>query len=121
MAKKRKYSPEQRAAVLSALLEGQALSHVAKEYKMPYSTVRRWRENQKAGRYADQDKVGDLLLQYLQTNLETLRKQAEFFCDRDWLEKQSASEVAVLHGVMSDKAIRILEAYGAHEDNNASD
>ena len=111
-----KYKPEQKAAVLSALLEGQALSKVAKDYKIPYSTVRHWREDQAAGKFADKAAVGDLLLEYLATNLETLRKQADFFGDRDWLRKQDASELAVLHGVMSDKAIRILEAYGRHEE-----
>ncbi len=34
----------------------------------------------------------------------------EFFRDEDWLYKQDASELTVLHGVVSDKTIRLLEA-----------
>ena len=105
------HSPEKQAAVIAALLEGQSVSAVAKEYKIPRSTVSRWKSD-KIGEQLQRPDVSDLLLEYLTTNLATLKKQAVFFANIEWLEKQSASELAVLHGVMSDKTMRILEAYG---------
>lgn len=58
------------------------------------------------------DEIGGLLIEYLHANLSTLRSQQTVFSDPVWLEKQEAGELAVLHGVMTDKAIRLLEALG---------
>jgi transposase-like protein len=115
---RRNYSEETKAAAMAALLTGQSISEVAKEYEIPVGTVKGWRS--KAG--SDQPvptqkkaKVGDLLVEYLETSLATLRVQSQKFGDADWIEKQPASEMAVLHGVMADKTIRILEALGNSE------
>ena len=62
--------------------------------------------------------IGDLLLSYLRANLAALEAQAEQFADKAWLKGQDASELAVLHGVMTDKAIRLMEAFGRSDDNN---
>ncbi len=56
--------------------------------------------------------IGELLVKYLETNLRTLAAQSAVFADEEWLKKQSASEVAVLHGVIIDKTVRLLEALG---------
>ena len=103
------HDPETRAAAMAALLEGQAVSAVAKEYKLPPSTVSRWKAKarEEAGR---SDDVGELLLDYLTENLRTLRAQAQAFRDPEWLRAQEADAAAVLHGVLTDKAVRLLEA-----------
>jgi len=109
-----KYTDETKAAVLAALLAGQSINSVAKEYKIPKGTVSAWK-NRGVAKKATQKKVDDigaLLISYLQTNLKTLQKQAEFFSDEAWLRKQTASDAAVLHGVMTDKSVRLLEALG---------
>ena len=62
------------------------------------------------------EQIGDLLLEYLSTALETLQTQAEFFSDEAWLAKQNAADVAVLHGVITDKAVRLLEALSAGQE-----
>lgn len=108
------HDPEVRAAVMAALLQGQAVTAVAEEYKVPTSTVSRWKEAKRrareaVGKDADPD-VGGLLLEYLRENLETLRAQARAFRDLEWLRGQEAADVAVLHGVLTDKAVRLLEA-----------
>lgn len=56
--------------------------------------------------------IGDLLVQYLETNLRTLKAQSEVFADPEWLKEQSASEATMLHGVITDKTVRLLEAMG---------
>jgi transposase-like protein len=118
----REYKDETRAAVMAALLAGQSVSSIAREYDIPKTTVSRWKNGgvpisgtQKT------EHIGELLVKYLQTNLEALSAQAEQFKDRDWLKKQTASDAAVLHGVMTDKAIRLLEALSKSSEHVTSD
>lgn len=111
----RSYSDEKKAAVLAALLEGQAVSHVADQYDIPRSTVSTWKRRDLGNvgeTVASQKKeeLGDLLVEYLRESLKALRAQVAHFGDPAWLAKQSADELAVLHGVQTDKAIRLLEA-----------
>lgn len=106
-----RHTDEIKAQVIAALLDGQSIRQVAQQYSIPKTTVQNWKKEAQNPKYGTQKKeVSELLLDYLKANLEALRAQAEVFKDRAWLEKQSASEVAVLHGVMTDKAIRLLEA-----------
>ena len=111
---------------MAALLAGQSVSSVAREYDIPKGTVSGWKK--KAAPYfsavpeqntTQKDEIGDLILQYLKETLRTLNKQAEFARTVEWLEKQPASELAVLHGVQMDKAIRLLEALSAADDHTA--
>lgn len=103
------HEPEVRAAVQAALLAGQGTAEVAREYQLPESTVSRWRKE--ARRAAGKtDDIGVLLLGYLRENLVTLRAQVEAFRDPEWLREQDASEAGVLHGILTDKAVRLLEA-----------
>jgi hypothetical protein len=108
----RQYSDETKAAVMAALLAGQSISYVAKEYDIPAGTVKSWRARSMVAPVATEKKaeIGDLVLRYLHANLTALEAQAIVFSDPDWLEKQEADQAAVLHGVMTDKAIRLLEA-----------
>jgi len=103
------HSPETKAAAMAALLQGQAVVKVAEEYRLPESTVSRWKKDarEEAGR---SDDVGELLLDYLTENLRTLRAQVVTFRDPNWLKAQDADAAAVLHGVLTDKAVRLLEA-----------
>jgi transposase-like protein len=119
------YNEETKGAVMAALLAGQSVSSVAKEYDIPKGTVSGWRKRArtfvKGGRATPDPKkgerVGDLLLEYLEANLTTLKQQVIAFGDADWLRKQTASDAAVLHGVMTDKAVRLLEAFGDNDSN----
>lgn len=107
------YSEETKAAVMAALLSGQSVNQVAKEYDIPKGTVSGWkRKSTEVAEVTTQKKerIGELLVSYLSTSLETLEAQARMFKNEDWLKKQNAADVAVLHGVVTDKAIRLLEA-----------
>jgi len=120
-----KYSEETKAAVMAALLTGQSISSVAKSYQIPKGTVSSWM-NRKAKPLANNvtqktERIGELLIGYLQSNLEALSAQAEQFKDQEWLRKQTASDAAVLHGVMTDKAIRLLEALSKSSEHVTSD
>lgn len=113
-----KYSDETRAAVLASLLAGQSIGQVSREYNIPKGTVSAWKSRRGRESATQKREIGELLLIYLRTNLEALTAQAEAFKDSTWLRGQSASDVAVLHGVMTDKAIRLLEAFGNAQDGD---
>ena len=117
------YEPQLKAQVMAALLTGQSVSSVAREYSVPRTTVINWRD-QAGPTVLDncptaKKEIGDLLLIYLRTAIVTLTVQQRVFADEDWLKKQPASELAVLHGVTADKAIRLLEALGGDDEPDA--
>ena len=112
-----KYSAETKAAVLAALLAGQATETIARDYKLPEGTVKGWKSKAMKGEKpvdttpAQKADMGELLLEYLREGLATLKfQQTTLFRDPDWLKGQAASEMAVLHGVIADKCVRLLEA-----------
>lgn len=117
------YNDDTKAAVMAALLAGQSITAVAKEYKVPKGTVGRWRADAaeiiETERTQKSTPIDVLLYEYLQANLAALKKQTDVFSDEEWLKKQDASSVAVLHGVLADKAIRLLEA--AHAAGESED
>ncbi len=120
MLAKRQYDPETKAAVMAALLTGQSVGALAAEYQIPAATIRSWKARGSGIAGVDQEKkieIGDLLMAYLRANLAALEAQAEVFADPVWLKKQPASEAAVLHGVMADKAVRLLEAFGRNDSD----
>lgn len=118
------YSDELKAQVMAALLAGQSLNKVAGEYKLPKSTVQGWRKQADAIRStggATSESIDAKLLEYLGKSITALCIQAEHFGDKGWLTKQSAEQLAVLHGVQTDKIIRLLEAFerGASGNSNS--
>lgn len=115
MARGQPHSAETKAAAVSALLAGQSVSAVAATYRLSRNTVKAWRHalDLDASPPVDQEKraeLGDLIADYLREVLTTLSVQARAFRETAWLRDQSASEAAVLHGVLTDKAVRILSA-----------
>ena len=108
---------EVKGQVMAALLAGQAISEVAGQYNLPDSTVRQWSkdlgEEYAKVRAKKEGEFDELVGGYLKEVLVTLSIQARIFRDESWLKRQDASEAAVLHGVLTDKAIRLLEAAAA--------
>ena len=112
MSRKR-YDDSTKAAVMAAVLAGQAVNEIAKDYNIPASTIRGWKYGTKLDGAVDQEQryeIGDMLLSYLREILNALRLQAIQFGKATWLNSQNAADLAVLHGVAADKAIRIIEA-----------
>ncbi|MBX3012351.1 MAG: transposase [Caldilineaceae bacterium] len=116
---RRSYDEATKAAAMAALLAGQRIGEVAAAYNIPASTLRSWKAQVdlsaslgQAGQY----EIGDLLLAYLRKILATLAIQAEHFGDKTWLITQDADSLAVLHGVATDKAIRLIEALTRGEE-----
>lgn len=121
----REYSEETKAAVMAALLAGQSVSAVARQYNIPKGTVSAWNQRhvaplqagvatvatQKSKSAGDAGAlVGSLLLELVTAELRGLIAQAQHTADKEWLNQQEASQLAVLHGVAHDKIFRLLEA-----------
>lgn len=108
------YSAADKAAALAEVAAGRPASDVARDYGIPEGTLRAWRHREEplnpALAIAKREQVGELLLGYLEANLAGLRAQVKVFADPAWLALQNAHDAAILHGVMTDKAIRLLEA-----------
>lgn len=120
------YSDHIKAQALAALLAGQSFSEVARQFRIPIGTLKSWKSRH--GDAADavdattkKERIGALLLDYLVTTLETLKTQQRVFADETWLKQQSAGELAVLHGVSVDKAVRLLEGLADSDETAASD
>lgn len=121
MSRGQAHSAEMRAQVLAALLAGQSINQVARDFKLGPATVSTWRNESGLGsnafrieRVAEND-LGGLVLGYLRASLKTAQVQVELFGDekflREWLKNQPASEAALLYGGIVDKALRLLEAF----------
>ena len=109
------HSEEVKAVALAALLEGQSVRQVAKAHSLPSSTVGRWRseiggETRAAFDSERAARIGDLVIGNLEAMLRATTEMIQVVSqDKEWLKRQSASELAVFIGVISDKAYRILE------------
>lgn len=118
---------EMKAAVMSALLQGQSIQAVAKTYKVSRKWVgkmKRRLDDEVYGEEINDDErkaVGELLIEYLRASIASLVMQTQVFGDQTWLEQQDASSLAVLHGVQTDKVVRLLEAMGAPDESEEAD
>lgn len=115
------YSDEVKAACMAALLEGQSINQVADQYKIPRSTVGNWRTQvMQTGVPEVSDtkraEMGDLLVGVLRENLKTLQFIAETTRNPEWVLRQDSSALATFYGVMTDKAVRLIEAFGVSEE-----
>ena len=100
---------------MAALLLGAGVMEVARELNLPESSIRNWKRTLTPEQIAEINvrkgqRLDDLVFDYLQENLTTLRAQSKLLRDESYVTKQPASEMATLHGVMADKTIRLLEA-----------
>jgi regulator of protease activity HflC (stomatin/prohibitin superfamily) len=104
-----------RAAVVAALLEGQAVTKVADDYKIDKATVSRLKKAipvallQEVATKKEIDIAGKIA-DHLNASFEALTNILAVTKDNAWLTKQNASDLATFSGVTADKVFRVLEA-----------
>ncbi len=109
------YPPEAKARAIAALLTGERPRVVAREHGIPESTVTTWRHRLKHGKLRHEKKgggptpFGELLMELLEASLVSLTRQSEQTADSGWIRRQGAREMALLHGVLTDRTVRMLE------------
>lgn len=112
------HSDDTNAAVMAALLAGQGVTEVADRYKLPKSTVSRIKSEllpeqlEQIGTERGR-RIEDRLFAYLDLNFDALDSQARVAADEQYLKQFPPQQLAILHGVMADKNIRLLEAASA--------
>ena len=122
---RREYSEEVKAQCLAALNAGVSPAVVSAQYNVPTATLRSWKARAaQAGATPlvsedNRQRMGDLLVGYLTEVVTALRKQAVVGGDAEYLKKQSAADLAVLHREFGDRLIRVLEALEQDADEEA--
>ncbi len=112
----RRYSDEEKAAALADVVFLGPGATVAK-YGIPLGTLKTWQQefeivhdpSVKKGR------IEILAMTYLEASLQALTAQAYVISQPEYIERQPAGELAILHGVVADKAVRLLDALGRAE------
>jgi transposase-like protein len=115
---RRQYPDELKAVAMAALLSGQSINAVAEKYNIPKGTVAAWATRERNAMRGDnsmvngdqRERIGELIIDNIEAMLVTTKEMLDVVKDKEWLTNQSASEVAVLYGVISDKTYRLLEA-----------
>lgn len=121
---KRKRSPAQRgkahpdtvkAQVIAALLLGGGVMEIASELGLPHSTVSTYKaqipdDKLDEFRRKKGERLDEMVYEYAVATLTALAAQARTASDPGYLRRQPAGSLAILHGVMSDKIVRLLEA-----------
>ncbi|HEY7061746.1 MAG TPA: hypothetical protein VII06_09715 [Chloroflexota bacterium] len=108
------YSQETKAAVLAAVLSGTPVLQAARQYGVTRAAARNWLRDLNPPEVVTPERsrdLGELLARYLTTSLRTLEAQARAVADPEYVKGQSAENLAILHGVLADKLIRILSAF----------
>lgn len=106
-----RHSDELKAAALAdVVLMGSGAT--AAKYGIPRSTITTWQaqfdivHNPSLKR----ERIGQLVATYLEANLQALTAQAYVAAQPEYIDRQPAGELAILHGVMADKSVRLIEA-----------
>jgi len=110
-----KHSDETRGAALAALLEGQSVSAIAKKYKLPKATVSDLKRTLDSDEFEQvrtkkQEALATLIEGHLHASLKAATELAGQASNASWRDKQDADKLGVLYGILTDKAVRILEA-----------
>lgn len=116
---------EVKAQIVAAILEGQGVNEVADKYKVSNATVSRLKKALEED-VSDVTKdcneknkpIADLVIAHLKASLNAASNIANIANQPDWLSKQDAAELGAFYGILSDKAVRILEALEASGEDS---
>jgi hypothetical protein len=109
------------AQIITCLAAGKAIEETAAELDISITWVRRVRDNLPEDfiaqfTQAKSKEISALIEQGLRAQLEAMTDLVKVTEDEVWLKKHTASELAILFGVISDKTLR---AFAAIERANA--
>lgn len=117
------YTNEFKAKVIAdILLSTLSQQEIATKHNVPHATVRTWnrrliQKSELAQIETDETQVkkeiGDFLLLILRKNLAAQVAQLETFADKKWLKQQNARDIGVLHGILQDKSVMLIGAFGS--------
>ena len=100
------------ARAMAILATGGTVADVVAELKIPKQTVSDWAKlvPETGQPRTKKEVVEELYAQYLEETLHAVLAQLKVCADPEWIKKQSAAELATLHGVLFDKSVRVFDA-----------
>ena len=124
---RKSYNQKTKSAAIEAVLQGQEIAFVAQQFDIPHQTLRSWMRradikiNKVKPSPANADRIGGLLIDVVQAELEGLRSIADMLKDQEWIQSQRADNLAALFAIISDKNMQKIEAMASvPSDDNAS-
>lgn len=110
-----RHTPEEKAAVLAALLAGQGVCEIAEQHNLTVSQVSSWKneltsEQITAIQTKNREEFEELIRVFVREALTTMACQVRFFRDERWLRSQDAAAAGTLFGITTDKVVRLLQA-----------
>jgi hypothetical protein len=124
MARGKQFTPEVKAQALALRVAGQSPREIAAATGVHENTIGEWYKalpTSTVTKLKRDQRVDELLQGYLEAVLVALTVQAEVFADRAWIAKANAQQLGILHGIIADKAFRIVEAKQWAESNDGSE
>ena len=106
------------------MVAGGSINGTARHMGISRGTIQKWvaeshlTEHRTAAIQQKKEEIGQKVYELLEDYIETLRIQVRVTRDEAWIKRQSAGELAVLHGVYNDKAIRLLAAFRPHDEGD---
>jgi transposase-like protein len=121
------HSPELRAQAVAAVLAGTTIAQVAAQFKLNKGLVSRWVATTAPvatvatrQRARDPDTVAELLYDLVADHVQALRVQLQAASRAEWLEKQSAADLAELVVAERDTLIRVLAGFRPVDSDNTT-
>ena len=111
----RRYTEDEKAAALADMILLGPGAVVAK-YGIPLGTIKTWQQEYEIihDPSVKKGRIEVLAMTYLEAAFQALIAQAYVVSQPDYIERQPAGELAILHGVVADKSIRLLDAIARH-------
>lgn len=108
------HSVETRAAAVAAVLAGESLASVSRRTGIARSTLVKWRSSVLGDTpvisQQKKEAIGEQLYALLEDSITYLRFEVRATQDEAWIRSQSADALAIYHGVVFDKAVRLAAA-----------
>lgn len=100
------------AQAMALLIAGASVEEVSTQLDIPNQTISDWRkELPEVGQgRAKTETIADLMTEYLDSCVRANIAQLKVFSDENWVKSQTAGDLAILHGVLFDKAVRVWDA-----------
>jgi len=102
-----------KARAIAEILAGNSVTVVAARHNLPRKSVSNWKASLTPEQLAEVSRntggrLDELVCNHVATVLESLSAQARAAGDREYLRKQSAGDLARLHGSMFEQAFSML-------------
>ena len=118
------HDPDTKAPIIARLLVGDTPTAIRKDYpNVGLQTIYTWRGelDQTVINGNKRDRLDDLIEENLALQLQALSNIAAQTRRQEWLDRQSADQLAVLHGVIADKVYRILSTVSIEGEGDIQD